>query len=798
MHASVDYEKGRQNLDLLLNSPLADPQSRNEATTRLHLIDYLFLECLGWNREDVETEAPHGKEFADYSFSAPHRVLIVEAKKEGDYFELPAGSKKLEYSIPSLFRDYRNVEAALTQAAGYCWSRGVPFGAVCNGHQLIAFVASRSDGVAPLRGKALVLDSLCSMLENFKDLWQALSRPAIQRRLLYARLVGDMVTDLPSKLSASIPAYPGIIARNVLQTDLQIVAELVLEDIARSPQLESTFLREAYSQSGALSQHAMVSKEILQTRYAALFNADVPGPTVVPATTKKGISPELYAESLSRRPILLLGDVGVGKTSFIRHLIKIDAAPQFERAITLYIDLGTQAALAQDVRAFISDEIVRQLNEDHGVNVYERNFVYGTYHSEIHNFSKGIHGDLKESNPNLFREKEISFIESKISQTDQHLRASLIHLSKLRNRQVVIFIDNSDQRNYETQQLAFLISQEMAQSWPAVVYVSLRPETFHRSIRSGALSAYHPKAFTISPPRIDDVVQKRLQFGLKITNGEIPLETISNVSIKLSSLDRFMRIFLNSLQKNRDLVEFLDNMSVGNVRQALDLVKSFFGSGHVDTEKIIKVPGYIIPVHEFMRAVIYGDGTYYDPHRSPVRNVFDLAFVDSREHFLMPLMITSLHNLSGASAPSGYVDSNKLMNRLQSFGFQPDQIDSILKRAISGKLIENAPGASDDHGQVGELMLRPTTAGVYHVSRFCARFVYIDAVVVDTPILNREVRNSIRNVHLIENRLERAELFRRYLDDQWSHLRISDPSWDWSVFSKQLAGEIGRISMTRR
>ena len=45
---------------------------------------------------------------------------------------------------------------AIKQAQDYCSSRGVQFAVVFNGHQLIAFLAVRFDGVAPLDGKCLV------------------------------------------------------------------------------------------------------------------------------------------------------------------------------------------------------------------------------------------------------------------------------------------------------------------------------------------------------------------------------------------------------------------------------------------------------------------------------------------------------------------------------------------------------------------------------------------------------------------------------------------------------------------
>jgi hypothetical protein len=318
-----DFETCRNNLERLVERHTTDEAQRNEATTRLQLIDRIFFDCLGWTADDTILEESDGREYADYTFLAPRRVLIVEAKKEGNYFELPIGHERLEYSLSALMRDYSNLKAAIEQATGYCQSRGVPFGAISNGHQVVAFIATRNDGIRPFDGKALVFPSLEYMLRNFQALWDVLSKPAVEQKKLYSRLIGDILPELPPKLSSSIPAYPGIVSRNVFQTDLQIVSETVIEDLAHSHDLETSFLQECYCQSGALSQYSLISKSILQARYAALFDSDTPGPTTVPAVNREGISPELFAESLSRRPILLIGDVGVGKTAFIDAIAKV-------------------------------------------------------------------------------------------------------------------------------------------------------------------------------------------------------------------------------------------------------------------------------------------------------------------------------------------------------------------------------------------------------------------------------------------------------------------------------------------
>jgi predicted type IV restriction endonuclease len=198
-----DYERGYQAVHALVGWYKPRAGDRNEATTRLHLIDSLFFECLGWHKDDVLAEESRDRQFADYTFLAPRRMLIAEAKKEGDYFELPAGVTKLEAAIPTLLRTYPNVKSAMEQAAEYCQKRGVPFGCVINGHQLVAFVATRNDGVAPLEGRALVFSSLEQMEQEFLELWNALSKPALQQARLLSRLIPGS-PQLPQKLSATI------------------------------------------------------------------------------------------------------------------------------------------------------------------------------------------------------------------------------------------------------------------------------------------------------------------------------------------------------------------------------------------------------------------------------------------------------------------------------------------------------------------------------------------------------------------------------------------------------------------
>ncbi|MGD0498781.1 MAG: hypothetical protein ABSC23_10135 [Bryobacteraceae bacterium] len=793
-----NYEACEQNLMKLVTWYAANAATRNEATTRSHLIDRLFYECLGWSREDVISEERFDGSYADYTFAFPRRLLIVEAKREGTYFDLPVGHDRLEYSIPALLRTSPALKKAMEQVGGYCQQRGVPCAAVTNGHQLVVFVGSRADGLSPYEGACQVFPSLEFMAQRFVALWNALSKEAVETQTIQRRLLGDVTVKLPPKLAARIPVYPGTKARNPSQASLQDVSDLILEDLVSTRELEPRFIRECYSESGALSQHSQISRAILRARYAALFDQQSPGPALLPSTDKEhGAVPELLAESLARRPILLIGDVGVGKTTFIRHLLYVETENFKRTAIALYLDLGRTGTLTPDLKQFVLDDLERQLREKYSIDVLADTFVRSVYSLDLKRFEKSIHGRMKASKPKVYEEKEIEFLAGFLKNREEHLRLSLSYASSTSRRQVIVFLDNTDQRSAADQEDAFLIAQELSEKWPAIVFLPLRPETFHMSRKRGALTGYHTRAFTVAPPRIDKVLQKRLAFGLQIARGQIPVSGLAKgISVRLETLETLIQCFLYSLDKNADLITCIDNIAGGNVRLALDMVRSFFGSGHVDTTKIVEMyryDDYVVPVHEFLRAVIFGDAAHYDPKQSPIANLFDIRTLDRREHFLMPTLLGYLSAPGADGTEDGFVPARMVYEKFQTAGFTPEQIDSAIVRAHDKKLVETAARRDPEPGMIEPNSLRITSVGAYHILTLPFQFSYLDAVIVDTPILDADIARTIADNDDIRERLKRAGRFRQYLDESWLRMPMTPGAFDWNTASAELAKSIRRI-----
>lgn len=796
-----DYESGKQALQELIawagdHSDHSDT-TRNEASTRFHLIDRVVEEVLGWEKSAIAVERHHEGTYSDYELGSAAKYLLLEAKREGHHFTLPSGWSKPTIKISDLSTIAPDAKVAIEQAARYCQNRGIPFGAVSTGTQLVAFIASRQDGVPPLDGRALVFRSLQDMLERFNELWSCLSPRGITDNNLATILKADVLQPPPEKLAQRLPDYPGHKNRNPIATELRILGDLFLEDIIRHPEVETSFLEKSYCTSGALSQYALVSKELLQARYATIFEKEIEAKTE-PVANRKGISASLaqdiVAAGLSRRPILLVGDVGAGKTMFIRHLIKVQAREELEKAIVLYIDLGTKPALLNELRPFLMGEIERQLLDEFQIDIRERQFVRGVYHGDLLRFARGIYSDLKESDLAAYRIKEIEYLATLTGDQEPHLKRCLEHISRGHKRQIVAFLDNVDQRSADFQEQAFLVAQGLAEHWPITAFIALRPETFKDSKASGSLSAYQPKVFTIEPPRVDLVIARRLSFAKELLEqqGRLPWFP-SGFTVHSTSLLNYMSMLHDAFATNDAIVEFVDNMSGGNVRMALDFVGTFIGSAHVDSAKILKIiedgGRYRLPLHEFLRAVLFGDAVHYHPNKSALVNLLDVSTNDPREHFLLPLIVTYVERTGQLGSTDGYVSRLDVFGFGQRLGYHPRQIGSAIERATRTNLLAT-PTRSLELAE----RLRVTPVGAYSVRRLLRYFTYLDAVSVDVPITEARQRDALADARTIQERMARVEGFLEYLSACWAKFEKAPTEiLDWHAIEAAVRSELRMI-----
>jgi hypothetical protein len=77
-------------------------------------------------------------------------------------------------------------------------------------------------------------------------------------------------------------------------------------------------------------------------------------------------------------------------------------------------------------------------------------------------------------------------------------------------------------------------------------------------------------------------------------------------------------------------------------------------------------------------------------------------------------------------------------------------------------------------------------------------FSYLDAMTVDTPIVDREFRAEIRDCDKVDQRLQRGEWFRKYLDKEHQAFNGKAFAFDWPAADKYLQEDISAIRLRRK
>jgi len=128
----------------------------------------------------------------------------------------------------------------------------------------------------------------------------------------------------------------------------------------------------------------------------------------------------------------------------------------------------------------------------------------------------------------------------------------------------------------------------------------------------------------------------------------------------------------------------------------------------------------------------------------------------------------------------------------QELGFSSAQIEFAITHATTRRLLQATPRNSDDQRR----RYRITTVGAYTYKKLMGTFVYLDAVVVDTPIVDEQAAKRLDDCQDIEARVERAKLFAEYLNDSWESFRDADHAFDWDEVSQPLERDYERIDRT--
>lgn len=768
-------------------------KAANEAETRLKCIDVLLITVLGWDRSSIEVEKYCRPGYADYvTLLSGKPRLVVEAKRENLQFFL----ESMVYDkglVPSglILNESKEAHVAVSQAIGYAASLGASLSVASNGIQWI--VAMTHVAGVPLESRnVLVFESCDAIKARFRQFYDALSPEGLSHNRAAGLLSASSNQPPPAKSSSRIPNYPAVAHRNRIGNEISYVLDMVWAEV-KQEETEREFLEKCY----VVPSHSEASLDFAYEMITQRRGLD-----------RRQVNVVSIGDGLERafvdggdRPVLVLGRIGHGKTTFLRYLRHVKARELFEEGyIQLDIDFLDEPAAAGDVSTFVYRRIEAQLRDVYDIDPEEDGIARGALNLEIERFRKSPRGVALNDNSEELKKAELKKIESIVSRKSEYYPHLMRHLKRGRNKSVVIFLDNLDRRDDDIQEAAFLRASAIAKRWECLVFLCVRPDTFHRSKQFGVLDSLSPTTIDVVSPDPAVLLKKRFDFAANVARGEergfggfraIPSR---GMSFDLKGATAFFECCRDSFWENRKLDVLFEAVSNGNVRLLLEQVRGALTGSHLDTRKILaRIPdGYRIPTHEMVRALIYGNYAHYQPRGNVFINLFDIDSSARAEHFLAISTIDYLCRKGQVGTDRKFIRYQDTLDYLTELGFSGDVSVSCIGRLEKANCVESATTTNESPAAA----LRATSLGTYHIRTLVRTFAYIDAVIVDTPIVNEGLRADVfRRPELrgIEDRVIRVERFLVYLDSCAGELGGIDVSEAWREIRSGIEEDIGAI-----
>ncbi|MDC3332875.1 ATP-binding protein [bacterium] len=731
-----------------------DRAGLSEADTRSKLIDYILFECMGWEESDVvrEERCVEAGTFLDYKLSTTLPQIIIEAKKSSVVFELPTSSSHREYKVGGVLSQCKVLIAAMIQARDYAISKGITFCVVTNGDEFVFFRAQNQQGIEWVDHKAILFRGLRDIEANFDLFCSLMARISVEEGKLHTTL---KISDNPESellrfkaLDTRHLSRPQSKERNPLFPIIGDIVHRVFQDLA-SEEAESEILENCYVDSPKKSEKnsPYLDRSAKSISVSKKDAGDFQKRIISSLSTSKANHAEV---------ILLIGSVGVGKSTFIQRFRKVLASKDIdENGIWIYLNFKHHSDTGESLDSFIYSQIEEILNTEYfNLKLTDWAFIKQAYHSEYENLKRGTLAPLFNKDESEFELKFAERVDEwSRNEKENHIIKLLKTASKRMSKSIFLIFDNADQLTPETQNNIFLAAQKLSEKIGCYAMIAMREESYWKNRDSGPLNAFHTTAYNVQPASLNQVISKRFNYAKSLI---LSMEEAGDLFFDVSKVELIAvidRLIQTLLSDDNRYIEFIEAISARDTRRALDTTAAFLVSGHTNIEAILRDirkgnPGdFPIPYHEFLNAIILRDHESYSEADGDILNIFNVSGETDASNFnrvaVLGRILSAVNTKS--SVGSGYVLIDEVVNDCHAVGVMPETSLSILNILNRRRLVETEMTIKSD--LTGSKYVRATSAGKFYINNLSADPAYLELIINETPVCSRKYFKRLERIN---------------------------------------------------
>lgn len=762
-------------------------QGLNEADTRLKIIDTIFINILGWEKKDLTCELPVGQNkeqpkhntlYADYVLESNNSKYLVEAKREGRYFELPNSSNRRTYIRKGVIRKGGNNGAFLDQGIKYMDNLGTPFCVLCNGPEFIIIrkkiIHSKKDIV--------IFRSFEDIENNFIAFWNILSpltngveyldqllekEDEIRQPPIYSKRILDSLYDKNNQIS-----------ENAIEIAVGDYLRKFFGELTNDSQLK--LLEECYCDpSGRFSSFSQ-----------GLKNQVLPKPlSSIAQLTKKdqfgdfGNFHDKYLEGLNEEEgsvFVLLGGVGAGKSTFIKHFYNFELEEaNRNNIIWISIDFLNFTESLEKIGEFVIESISEKLYHEYkSLTLDEWNTLKEIYNLEAETIVKGLPPHLKQNSDRSDEELYKLINKTREGKKELHLQKVLRYIKENLDRNICFIFDNTDQKTYEEQKEILMHAFQKASIFKSTIITALRLENYFSIKNKPPFDAYQPIEFRIEAPKVKELLKKRIEASKKYPKHHFNID-YKEKTLKIP-VQKFIKVLENTLDLKQDnsVEELFESLSEGNMRRALQLFKRFIRSGNSKIYEIVdsvsRIENACATFEYVFDGVIRGDNKYYNSKDSDVKNLFYYYDDGFYSHFTAIYLLKFIEQKSLSKLNEGYVEINELLDKFSSIFVSQEMLYNVLEPLLQNFLINSDIGARSNLFKSKAVTI--SNLGKYYINFLIKDVRYYQHIIHDTPItdrktyeklnrLARKVNNTLQRISKKRLTMESIEIFLDYLKE---------------------------------